>query len=407
MLVSGRRNAVASPSLVGAEDCSIDSAAAMASSQAAGSPRTTTSRSDGATAASMARSASCSCARFAGRGHDARGFRDAVPRAELGAELHQRHRILVQIREHPELGGGRHPDAPSSKPRHPRGRAHDGVDVEPRGEPGEHAGHHVRPRRRADARARRSAPRARSEASRSPSSASRRPITSALKCPCAARRRQCAAIGVVRRLPPGSRPRICAGSPPDQRGRRRAHRAPRASRRERRRRPGVRPSPQPIKRSTRCAAAPRVEGAACLAEPGQHGAPLAIDDARMRPAAWTRARRPRSAGWPPDCGRRKRARGAGRAPDRGVRETQRHARRSRDPVPATQVRSPGRKRARRSVGAAVPSRSVVGPSAQIVGDERQQRIAARNVARACEYAVHGGVEIRGRYEIADALHRER
>jgi hypothetical protein len=45
MLVSGRRNAAASPSLVAAEDRRIDSAAARASSHAAASPRTTTSRS--------------------------------------------------------------------------------------------------------------------------------------------------------------------------------------------------------------------------------------------------------------------------------------------------------------------------------------------------------------------------
>ena len=36
--------------------------------------------------------------------HDARCFRDAFLGAELGAELHQRHRILVQIRKHPEFG---------------------------------------------------------------------------------------------------------------------------------------------------------------------------------------------------------------------------------------------------------------------------------------------------------------
>jgi hypothetical protein len=66
MLVSGSWNAWASLPLALADDWSIVPAAAMASSQASGSPRTTTSKSDGATATSIARSASRNWSRFAG-----------------------------------------------------------------------------------------------------------------------------------------------------------------------------------------------------------------------------------------------------------------------------------------------------------------------------------------------------
>ncbi len=55
-------------------------------------------------AVSIARSASLQLREVGGRGHQARGLRDAFALAQLGAELHQRHRILVQIREHLESG---------------------------------------------------------------------------------------------------------------------------------------------------------------------------------------------------------------------------------------------------------------------------------------------------------------
>ena len=42
---------------------------------------------------------------------------------------------------------------------------------------------------------------------------------------------------------------------------------------------------------------------------------------------------------------------------------------------------------------------------QLVGTKVKQRVVAGDIARPCKYAVHGAVEIRGRHEIADAIHR--
>jgi hypothetical protein len=83
------------------DDFSIASAAAIASSQAAGSPRTTTRRSEGATARSIARAGIGELPEIRRRCHDARRLGDALAQAQLGADLHQGHRILVQIRGKP------------------------------------------------------------------------------------------------------------------------------------------------------------------------------------------------------------------------------------------------------------------------------------------------------------------
>ena len=103
MLVSGRRNAVAPPSPAGGRVQhrlgGVDRVVA-----GGGSPRTTTSRSDGRRRVD-GKAGILQLREVGGRGHDAGGLRDAFARAQRGAQLHQRHRILVEIREHLERHG--------------------------------------------------------------------------------------------------------------------------------------------------------------------------------------------------------------------------------------------------------------------------------------------------------------
>ena len=166
--------------------------------------------------------------------------------------------------------------------------------------------------------------------------------------------------------------RARARSPPDKRAqeaappsarRRRAHRAPARQPTRKSSPAGVRPSPQPISRSTSCAAVPASRARHASPSRGEHGAPLAIDDTRMRAAA-ARQR----GGREPQVGSQVAswmASGGGGTGCQIAAPVRRSVTPGAAAIPSRQrTRSPGRKCSRKSGGAPRPSRSVVGPSAR-------------------------------------------